>query len=624
MFGTFKTIKAKLLFSFGTILFVTLLMIVLNLWLANREERLGKLVVLLAKIDRNIQQMNNLEKDFFSDEAINPEFYRTGKSNYITKRQRILDIIYHELDTLKHFSEVRSFGAIDEIDSIAKDFESYRIVFDKLYALVRLRGFKDYGLEGKMRESIHSIENAPYPINMVLLLTARRHEKDFIMRKDEQYVSKNSAVLDELEEDIRKKIFNEKIKKELISLVNNYQKSFTMLANVEKEIGFDNNSGLKGELKSTSSKLAEEVDNLNQIIIKQVENIYASIHYISIGTIAFYIFIYFILAYFITRSLSVPISQLSQSIDRVINSNFARTEVIDTIHSKDEVGGLAEDFQYMLTKVQDSFEEIKSNSEKIAEKQHLLMKSLEYAQQIQRAILPDEEDLGNFFAEYFILYLPRDVVSGDFYWSMRRNEKLFIAVVDCTGHGVPGAFMSMIGHTLLNKIITQNKIFDPATILEVLHTEVKEALRQDARKNNDDGMDVSLCLIESERNNPKNCHLTFAGAKGKMLYTQRGELKELKGTKRSIGGSHKSESKQFENQEVTLKNSEIVYLFTDGITDQQNENDSKFGNERLKTFLNTIMHLPLQEQYGQLMLEMNTYMGKQPQRDDITVLGFRI
>lgn len=623
MFKAFSTIKSKLLFSFGIIFLVTLLMILLNLWLAVREEKLGKLVVLLAKIDRNIQLMNNLEKDFFSDDATNVDFYSTGKSKYLSQRQQILHQIYHELDTLKHFSEIKAFGVTEEIDSITKDFKTYCLVFDRLYTLTRLRGFKDYGLEGKMRKSIHEIENAPYPLNMVLLLSARRHEKDFMLRKDEQYLDKNAKSISELEDDIKIKVKNEKIRDTFFVLIDNYKRTFLELANVEKEIGFDNNSGLKGKLKKVSNHLIINVDKLNSLIFKKVDDIYTNIHYIAIGTIVFYIFIYFILAFFITQSLSVPISQLSKSIDSVISSNFLRHEKIITITAKDEIGGLAEDFQYMLTKVQDSFEEIRTNSEKMAKKQHLLMKSLEYAQQIQQAILPDEEDLNNFFAEYFVLYLPRDVVSGDFYWLIRRDTKVFVAVVDCTGHGVPGAFMSMIGHTLLNKIITQSKISDPATILEVLHLEVKEALHQNSRKN-DDGMDISLCLIESEPDNPKNCMLTFAGAKGMLFYTENNELKELKGTKRSIGGSHKSEIKPFENQKITLKNSELIYLFTDGITDQQNESDEKYGKQRLKTFLAQKMHLPLQEQYGQLMVEMNNYMGKQAQRDDITVLGFRI
>lgn len=581
------------------------------------------MVAMLADTDRNLHILTKLEKDFLSDETINVDFYRTGYSDYLHQRTKVINTINIKLANLRSFSEIESFGVANEIDSIKKELTIYIQTFDKLYSLIRLRGFKDYGLEGQMRESVHEIEEAPYPYNIALLLTVRRHEKDFILRKDEEYIGKNMRAIKDLEKDINAKIKDIKAQKEMLQLIKNYQENFLKLANVEKEIGFDNQSGIKRQLKNVSDRLFVQVNLLNQLVFQKTSDVYASINYSLISTIGMYVVVFVILTLFITRSLSLPISRLSYSINEVIDSNFDRDRKVIDISSQDEIGGLAEDFQYMLSKVHESIDEITAKSEKIAEKQHLLLKSLEYAKQIQSAILPDEEDLNNSFAEYFTFYLPKDVVSGDFYWIHRRNDKLFVAMVDCTGHGVPGAFMSMIGHTLLNKIVTQNKIYEPAAILEVLHLEVKDALRQENRKN-DDGMDVALCLIESEKANPKHCRLTFAGAKGKMFYTEKGELKELKGSKRSIGGGRKSELKSFENQSIVLKNSEIIYLFTDGITDQQNKFDQKYGKEKFKEFMETIIHLPLQEQYGQILVEMNSFMHDQVQRDDMTLIGFRI
>jgi serine phosphatase RsbU (regulator of sigma subunit) len=455
------------------------------------------------------------------------------------------------------------------------------------------------------------------------LLTVRRHEKDFILRKDEEYIGKNVRAIKELEKDINLKIKDPKAQKEMLQLITNYQESFLKLANVEKEIGFDNRSGIKRQLKAVSDRLFVQLNLLNTLVLDKTTAVYARINYSFISTIGMYVVVFVILAFFITRSLSMPISRMSYSINRVIETNFDKSAKVISINSQDEIGGLAEDFQFMLERVHESIDEITHKSEKIAEKQHLLLKSLEYAKQIQTAILPDEEDLNNCFAEYFTFYLPKDVVSGDFYWIHRRNDKLFVAMVDCTGHGVPGAFMSMIGHTLLNKIVTQNKVYEPAAILELLHLEVKDALRQENRKN-DDGMDIALCLIESDKVNPKHCRLTFAGAKGKMFYTEKGELKEIKSTKRSIGGGRKSELKPFENQTIVLKNSELIYLFTDGIIDQQNYTGEKYGKERFKEFMESIAHLSLQEQYGRLLIEINEFIGNQVQRDDITLIGFRI
>jgi serine phosphatase RsbU (regulator of sigma subunit) len=622
-FNTFKTIKAKLLFSFGIIFLITCMVIGSNLWFTNKEERLGRIVALLGDIDRNIHIVNKLEKDFFTDEAINPDFYRTGKSEYLYRRERVLNTIYTKIEALRQFPEISQFELLSDLDEVKKDIDEYCKVFNKLHELVLIRGFKDYGLEGKMRESIHAIEESPYPLDKTILLTVRRHEKDFILRKDEDYVRKNILALRELEEDVIKKIKQVEAQKEVRYLINNYKDTFLQLANVEKEMGFDSQSGLKKQLRQISDKLLIQLNLLNHLLIQKTNDVYANINYTFFSTIALYAVVFIIFAFFISQSLSLPISRLSSSINEVIDSNFSKDIKVINIQSKDEIGGLSEDFQYMLTKVHESIEEISKKSEKIEEKQHLLMKSLEYAKQIQSAILPDEEDLSNCFAEYFVLYMPKDVVSGDFYWINRRNDKLFVAMVDCTGHGVPGAFMSMIGHTLLNKIVTQTKIHDPATILEVLHIEVKDALKQENNKN-DDGMDIGICLIESDKHNPKHCKVTFAGAKSKLFYTDKGELKEIKGTKRSIGGGRKSEAKPFENHEFVLKGSEIIYLFTDGIIDQQNSWGEKFGKEQLRNLLTNISHLPLKEQYGRILVELNNFMQTQAQRDDISLIGFRI
>jgi serine phosphatase RsbU (regulator of sigma subunit) len=622
-FKFFKTIRAKLLFSFAIIFIITCVVIGLNLWFTNREERLGIIVALLADTDRNMHILNKLEKDFLSDETINVDFYRSGHSDYLHQRTKIIDIINSRLDRLAKLSKIENFDLQDNINLIKENLRIYNQTFGKLYELIRLRGFKDYGLEGQMRESIHALEESPYQFNMSLLLMARRHEKDFMLRKDEEYASKNISTLKKLEADIDAKVTDLQAKREMNQLIVKYRETFLKLINVEKEIGFDNQSGIKRKLKKISDTLFNQIDTLNQLVFQKTTDVYANINYAFFSTIGLYIVIFFIFAFFITQSLSLPISNLSDSINAVIDSNFDKNNQVIEIQSQDEIGGLAKDFQYMLSKVQESIEVIKAKSDKIEEKQKLLMKSLEYAKQIQNAILPDDEDLNNCFAEYFALYLPKDVVSGDFYWINRRNDKLFVAMVDCTGHGVPGAFMSMIGHTLLNKIVTQSKIYDPAIILEVLHLEVKEALKQENHKN-DDGMDVALCLIESDENNPKYCKLTFAGAKSKLFYTQHGELRELRGTKRSIGGGRKSELRPFENQEVILKDSEIIYLFTDGLTDQQNELGEKYGKSRLKDFLDEINHLPLQEQYGTILVEVNDFAKNQVQRDDITLLGFRI
>ena len=210
-----------------------------------------------------------------------------------------------------------------------------------------------------------------------------------------------------------------------------------------------------------------------------------------------------------------------------------------------------------------------------------------------------------------------DRVSGDFYWACQTEETIFLAVVDCTGHGVPGAFLAMIGTTLLNQIVREEKNHDPALILERLHGLVNESL-----KNTNDGMDMSLCKIE------KRGKVTFVGARRPLYLVSPGpdgepELVETNGTRRSIGGHSRRDPKPFVNHEIQVNGSHTLYMTTDGFGDQVNPAGKKLGSKRLKELLCAYSHLSVDEQKRALSSYLTDYMGNVPQRDDITIMGLK-
>ncbi len=266
--------------------------------------------------------------------------------------------------------------------------------------------------------------------------------------------------------------------------------------------------------------------------------------------------------------------------------------------------------------------------EVIKDKNKNITNSIRYAQTIQEAILPSPSVMDRYLTEHFIIYRPKDIVSGDFYWFSHvpaevtgGSEKLFIAAVDCTGHGVPGAFMSMIGSTLLDEIIEQKKIYDTANILEMLNEAVKEALKQES-KVNDDGMDVGLCLLEREGQGVK---VTFTGAKRPLYYFDKDENKVfvVKGDTKSIGGIQRKK-RDFTKQTLHLKSGDILYLSSDGMVDQSNLEKEKFGTKRLIELLEetALMHLPEQERAIEQALD--THQGEAEQRDDILLMGIQV
>ncbi len=252
--------------------------------------------------------------------------------------------------------------------------------------------------------------------------------------------------------------------------------------------------------------------------------------------------------------------------------------------------------------------------------------SIEYARRIQNAILPMEEKLYTCF-ESFIIYYPKDIVSGDFYWysnmMQEDNKEHVIAVVDCTGHGVPGAFMSMIGNMLLNEIINELKINCPSKILEQLDDEVVCSLQQEHTENSD-GMDVCLCKIKKIKDDYR---LEFSGAK-RPLFLYRKEKNEIEiheGTRRSIGGFNKNKkNNKFQNIILDAKPGDILFLSTDGLVDQNSEERKRFGTAKLANILKKNIELDMEKQKEACIEALKQHMKNVPQRDDITLIGLRL
>ncbi len=192
------------------------------------------------------------------------------------------------------------------------------------------------------------------------------------------------------------------------------------------------------------------------------------------------------------------------------------------------------------------------------------------------------------------------------------------AAVDCTGHGVSGAFLSMIGHTLLNKLVVEDQIVDPAYILQELHNGVRSALQQETGDTRD-GMDVCLCRIHADRQ-----HVTFAGAKRPLYYVSQQELQEIKGDRKSIGGQQKEAERIFTNHSITVQPGDMLYLCSDGLADQANPDGKKFGSKQVKALLREVASLPVQEQERLIRDSLQAHQQDEPQRDDITLLGVRV
>ncbi len=249
--------------------------------------------------------------------------------------------------------------------------------------------------------------------------------------------------------------------------------------------------------------------------------------------------------------------------------------------------------------------------------------SLRYAKTIQNAILPTKGNM-QLRNDFFLIYLPKDIVSGDFYWfSAKENSPYtFYAVVDCTGHGVPGAFMSMIGARLLNYIVNEKNINLPSEILEQLNISVKLALKQKL-SGNKDGMDISIIRLEKTPDN--KTEIIFSGAKQSVfIYSKReNKIEKIRGDIKTIGG-YFDDDIPFTNKKITTEKDDIIYLLSDGIIDQNSSEGKKIGTAGFQKIVEKIAELPLNKQKEQITEILNSHKKNTNQRDDITILGIKI
>ncbi|MBD3639052.1 MAG: SpoIIE family protein phosphatase [Crocinitomicaceae bacterium] len=259
--------------------------------------------------------------------------------------------------------------------------------------------------------------------------------------------------------------------------------------------------------------------------------------------------------------------------------------------------------------------EMQFQKELVEEKNRDITDSIIYASSIQKAIITSEAYISNMFKEFFVFYKPRDIVSGDFYWAYETSSsKKLIAVGDCTGHGVPGAMMSMLGTAFLNEIVIEGKIEEPKAILNKLRDQIKKALKDEGRK---DGMDISICAIDKNK-------LIFSGANLPLYILRNGELIEIKGNKQPVGYVPTAEV-PFDQAEIDLLDNDQIYLFSDGYADQfGGDKGKKYKYKTFREKIQSLGSLSLKEQRQLIIDEFESWKGDLEQLDDVCVLSVRV
>jgi len=263
--------------------------------------------------------------------------------------------------------------------------------------------------------------------------------------------------------------------------------------------------------------------------------------------------------------------------------------------------------------------EVELQNEKISELYEEVTDSIKYAKGLQEAILPPAEIVYKLMPDSFILYKPKDIVSGDFYWVEEKNEKVYFAAVDCTGHGVPGAFMSIVGYNALNEALRTND--DPGSILDELNRGISKTLHSNAiGSTTKDGMDLALCSFDK-----KNKILQYAGAYNPLYLIRDGEVIQVKADKFAIGGYFENSAKKYTNHTIQLEEGDYVYIFSDGYADQFGGlKGKKFMYKRFRDHLVALKGKKMEDQKTYLDAALEDWKGPLEQIDDILVVGIHI
>jgi serine phosphatase RsbU (regulator of sigma subunit) len=302
---------------------------------------------------------------------------------------------------------------------------------------------------------------------------------------------------------------------------------------------------------------------------------------------------------------------------------LAKSFIEMTRELEDSYRKLADHNKILEQKVEERTKALNKTLEEAKESNKKLIESIGYAKMIQVSMLPNPDELRDYLPDSFLIWMPKDIVGGDFIFTDAFGDGFIVAVVDCTGHGVPGAFMTMVAFSAIQRIIRYESCYNPAEILKRMNFLVKTSLQQDTDYAvSDDGMDVAICFL-SDLNKDSECVLTYAGARMPILYTYQDKITIIRGDKQSIGYRKSDPGFDFTNHEIQIKKGMRFYMYSDGFVDQLNEDESqRFGTKRLKELVDAAKDVSFEKQKDMFLTTFYDYKGEGERQDDVTVVGF--
>ena len=682
----FKSFRFRLLSQFLLFLLLSLVFAWVVYYFGRKREGILAMSSNLTRIHVLVTQASKTQHEFYSYEAINSDFFQTHKSDYLNKFRSLSEEIDEQLKEFRKLEYFDEFQLNGRIELISQELKHNRRLFEQLEQLIFRRGFKDYGVEGVMRKHVHRLEEQPEIIAPAQLLSLRRHEKDFILRNDSQYIKKLHQVIVNIIDDIADNEQAEEVSvRNALTDLDIYRDLFNQLVSLELEIGLKTNSGLIRKLNETNEVLDAYFFQARVKANKREKQMLARLYIYFVVTFVIFLLAAFRFSYLLSKKITEPLTALSGSLSHFVSSNFTEKSQIRFTNRHDEVGVLArnvkvledeifDQINFFNQKVQQKTTEVQQQNEQIRQQNYQiemkneelqtqneqieaqkalvenhnrrLLDSIHYAKRIQTAILPDRSFTKKLLSDHFILYRPKDIVSGDFYWIEQtpggKQPHTLLGAVDCTGHGVPGAFMSVLGYTTLNDALKEHPEGSPGDLLNYLHHRVYDIFNKNGGSEDKlhDGMDLSLLRFDADFRT-----LDFAGAYNSLYVVRRSEkgrmkstagekemniivnndhtLYEIRGDRFPIG--HQQSKLRFSCYTLELKKGDRIYITTDGYTDQfGGPNSRRFQKKRFRELLLDLAIVDMPDQLQLFEHNFLAWKGNIEQIDDICVIGMEV
>lgn len=581
-------------------------------------QKISEYQIHLQQVDQLVQDLNAHSNriNFWVTNPNSWDCLASNKANTISQLRTFWN---------KHISKANRTLKNDIVKSSLVNDEIHQQYFGDLFELSNAEiqmikslakaGFKDDGAIGAMRKIAHKLENNKQ-VNSENILSIRRNEKDFLLRKDLIYDFKIHYAIAKWRKQPNYPVEMDEYEIYFSRYSSSIQKIFTGDSCLFNRWKIENKKKLE-LLHRTRINLL----NYNLVHSQNIQKFNVVI-YISILCAAIILSVYF------SKKLSESIIIFQRTIEKYIKSNYANVEILNLNIPKNEFGKLMlhflqlsnkinNDFRYLEDRVERRTKTLKEKNDELLLKHDDIAQGMRYAKDIQQSLMSNTKELSAFFGKFRLYYQSKDLVGGDFYWSkcVSNNEVdlRFFALADCTGHGVSGAMLSIFGMQSLDEIIGKG-LFETGEILNQLRWNVSHRLN----RNNDrryDGMDIALFSI-----NYRNKVMSFSGANLSVWIIDSGEIVELKGQRMPIGWTD-SHHDSFKSFSIQLFQIDRILVFSDGISDQfGGERDKKWGRKEIKSIVNSNLDKGIDFLFDKIMFEFENWKAKNEQTDDCTMV----